>query len=68
MAPHEAERAARIELGGLEQLKEQVREQRFGNWLLHSPVLQLVWPDEAGLFPWHDDFDECLKNDQPSLE
>lgn len=33
MAPHQAGRAARIELGGLEQLKEQVREQRLGNWL-----------------------------------
>lgn len=29
----EAERAARIELGGLKQLKEQVREQRLGDWL-----------------------------------
>jgi predicted permease len=29
----EAERAARIELGGIEQVKEQVREQRIGNWL-----------------------------------
>src|SRR5215471_12816938 len=30
-----AERAARLELGGVEQVKEQVREQRLGNWL-HS--------------------------------
>jgi predicted permease len=29
----EAQRAARIELGGIEQVKEQVREQRLGNWL-----------------------------------
>jgi predicted permease len=29
----EAERAARLELGGIEQVKEQVRDQRFGNWL-----------------------------------
>jgi putative ABC transport system permease protein len=29
----EAERAARIELGGIEQVKEQVREQRIGRWL-----------------------------------
>ncbi len=29
----EAQRAARIELGGIEQVKEQVREQRIGNWL-----------------------------------
>jgi len=33
MPPHEAQRAARIELGGIEQVKEQVREQRLGNWL-----------------------------------
>jgi predicted permease len=35
MSPDEAQRAARIELGGIEQVKEQVREQRLGNWL-HS--------------------------------
>jgi predicted permease len=35
MPPDKAQRAARIELGGIEQVKEQVREQRFGNWL-HS--------------------------------
>src|SRR3989442_14421507 len=35
MPPKEAERAARIELGGIEQVKEQVREERVGNWL-HS--------------------------------
>jgi predicted permease len=29
----EAERAARIEVGGIEQVKEQVREQRIGHWL-----------------------------------
>jgi hypothetical protein len=33
MPPAEAQRAARIELGGIEQVKEQVREQRLGNWL-----------------------------------
>lgn len=33
MSRNEAERAARIELGGIEQVKEQVREQRLGNWL-----------------------------------
>jgi putative ABC transport system permease protein len=33
MSPEEAQRAARIALGGIEQLKEQVREQRLGNWL-----------------------------------
>ncbi len=35
MPPHEAQRAARIELEGIEQVKEQVREERLGNWL-HS--------------------------------
>jgi putative ABC transport system permease protein len=35
MDRNEAERAARIELGGIEQVKEQVREQRMGNWI-HS--------------------------------
>ncbi|MBZ5537857.1 MAG: ABC transporter permease [Acidobacteriia bacterium] len=35
MPPEEARRAARIELGGIEQVKEQVREERLGNWL-HS--------------------------------
>ena len=33
MPPHEAQRAARIELGGIEQVKEQVREERIGNWV-----------------------------------
>ena len=35
MSPQEAQRAARIELGGLEQVKEQVRDERLANWL-HS--------------------------------
>jgi len=34
----------------------------------HFPVLQLIWPDKAGLFPWDDGFDERFRNDQPSLE
>ena len=33
MPPDEARRAARIELGGVEQVKQQVRERRVGNWL-----------------------------------
>jgi putative ABC transport system permease protein len=33
MPQDEAQRSARIELGGIEQVKEQVREQRLGNWL-----------------------------------
>jgi hypothetical protein len=35
MSPLEAQRAANIELGGIEQVKERVREERIGNWL-HS--------------------------------
>ncbi|HEX8764024.1 MAG TPA: ABC transporter permease, partial [Candidatus Acidoferrum sp.] len=35
MSPHEAQRAARIELGGAEQVKQQVREKRLGD-SLHS--------------------------------
>jgi putative ABC transport system permease protein len=35
MPLEEAQRAARIELGGIEQVKEQVREERIGHWL-HS--------------------------------
>src|SRR5260370_34267865 len=31
--PEEARRTARIELGGIELVKEQVREERLGNWL-----------------------------------
>jgi predicted permease len=33
MGPEEARRAARIELGGVEQVKEQVRDERRGNWV-----------------------------------
>jgi len=33
----EAQRSARIHLGGLEQVKEQARERRTGNWL-HSLI------------------------------
>jgi len=35
MPPEKAERTAKIELGGIEQVKEQVRDERIGNWL-HS--------------------------------
>src|SRR6266699_2371064 len=35
MQPNDALRAARVELGGIDQVKVQVREQRLGNWL-HS--------------------------------
>jgi putative ABC transport system permease protein len=37
MPPEEAQRAARIELGGIEQVKEQVREAQLGSWL-HSVI------------------------------
>src|SRR5690348_4876291 len=37
LPPQEAERAARMELGGIEQVKEQVREEGLGNWL-HSVI------------------------------
>jgi predicted permease len=37
MPPEQARREARIELGGIEQVKEQVREERLGSWL-HSVV------------------------------
>jgi putative ABC transport system permease protein len=33
MSPKEAQRTARIELGGIEQVKDHVREERIGNWL-----------------------------------
>jgi predicted permease len=37
MPPTEAQRVARIELGGIEQVKELVREERMGDWL-HSVI------------------------------
>lgn len=37
MPPAEARRAARIEFGGIEQVKEEVREKRAGNWV-HSVI------------------------------
>jgi hypothetical protein len=37
LRPKEAQRAARIELGGIEQVKEQVREERVGNGV-HSVI------------------------------
>jgi len=40
MNPQQAARAARIELGGIEQVKEQVRETRAGAWL-QSPLQDL---------------------------
>ncbi len=43
----------------------------YGNWYYKGapyPVLQLIWPDPAGLFPWEDGFDEGFRKEQPSLE
>ncbi len=37
MSPQQARRTAHIEVGGVEQLKEQVREERVGGWL-HSVI------------------------------
>jgi len=40
------------------------------NWFYHGfdyPCLQLVWADEAGLFPWQPGFNEAFRNDQPDL-
>jgi hypothetical protein len=37
MQPGDAQRAARIELGGIELVKDKVREERIGNWL-HSVI------------------------------
>src|SRR6202046_479477 len=37
MSPQEAQRHARLELGGVDQVKEQVSEVRIGNWL-HSVI------------------------------
>ena len=33
MSGTEAQRAAQLEIGGMEQIKEQVREERIGSWL-----------------------------------
>jgi hypothetical protein len=32
------------------------------------PVLQLVWPDQTGLFPWENGFDERIRKRQLNLE
>jgi hypothetical protein len=40
------------------------------NWFYRGrdyPCLQLVWADQAGLFPWQPGFDERFRNDQPDL-
>ena len=30
-------------------------------------VVQLIWPDAEGLFPWDDDCAEWVRNDQPEM-
>lgn len=40
------------------------------NWFYGNedyPCLQLVWTDEAGLFPWQAGFNERFRDDQPDL-
>ena len=53
MRPEEAQRAARIELGGIDQVKEQVREKRIGNWLqsviFRLPLWRSTTPQKPGL-------------------
>lgn len=44
----------------------------FNNWFYYSlehayPVLQLVWPDTAGVFPWQRRYDQRFKALQPLL-
>src|SRR5260370_6852815 len=55
MPPEEARRAARIELGGIEQVKEQVREERLGNLLRsvssHCPSLLPQLPQNPAAPP-----------------
>src|SRR5260370_35328979 len=43
MPPEEAQRAARIELGGMEQVKEQGRSERIGGWL-QSVIVDFQFP------------------------
>ena len=32
------------------------------------PVLQMIWPDRGGLFPWEEGFDEGFRKEQPILD
>ena len=41
LSPSAARRAARIDLGGIEQVKEHVRDERSGNWIHHRRRLPL---------------------------
>ena len=43
----------------------------YGIWYKESndfPVLQLVWPDKHGKFPWEDDFNSNWEFEQPLLD
>lgn len=43
----------------------------YADWFYDSvdfPVLQLVWPDKRGVFPWQDKFDSKLEFNQPLLD
>jgi hypothetical protein len=43
----------------------------YATWYYRSspfPVLQVVWPDPAGLFPWEQGFDERFRKRQPTFE
>ncbi|GAB3141277.1 DUF4262 domain-containing protein [Micromonospora sonneratiae] len=33
----------------------------------HLPIVQMVWPDDEGLFPWHDGVDQACQESQPML-
>ena len=40
-------------------------------WYYNSPdfpVLQMIWPDPDGRFPWENGFDEKFREDQPALD
>jgi len=39
---------------------------RFNNWQSFE-MLQVFWPDHAGLFPWEDGFEEGFRYAQPQL-
>lgn len=44
----------------------------YANWFYKGqqnfPVLQLIWPDQEGLFPWMDKFEQRLQFRQPLLD
>lgn len=43
----------------------------YGNWFYRNtdyPVIQMVWPDKKGCFPWNKKFDDNLQFAQPLLD